>query len=82
MVSEVRPQVGPLVRKLNEAAGEVAGTAAAARAMLSGEGAPQDASLPAAIGQLSDAAQSIRALADYLGRHPEALLKGKAKDGR
>ncbi|MES2183151.1 MAG: MlaD family protein [Pseudomonadota bacterium] len=82
MVSEVRPQVGPLVRKLNEAAGEVAGTASAARAMLSGEGAPQDASLPAAIGQLSDAAQSIRALADYLGRHPEALLKGKAKDGK
>lgn len=30
--------------------------------------------------EVSRAAQSLRVLADYLGRHPEALLRGKVKD--
>ncbi len=29
------------------------------------------------LSQLADAAQSIRLLADYLERHPEALISGK-----
>ena len=80
MVAEVKPQVGPLVAKLNTAADQLSGTAAAARGVLSGEGAGQDASLPGAIQQLTEAARSIRSLSDYLGRHPEALIKGKVKD--
>jgi hypothetical protein len=36
--------------------------------------------LPAAVRQLTEAAGSIRSLTDYLGRHPEALLRGKAKE--
>jgi paraquat-inducible protein B len=32
------------------------------------------------LGDLSRAAQSLRALADYLERHPESLLKGKPED--
>jgi len=40
-------------------------------------GAGQDASLAGAIRQLGDTARSVRALADYLQRHPEALLNGK-----
>jgi paraquat-inducible protein B len=31
---------------------------------------------------LSDAARSVRALADYLERHPESLLRGKGSSGR
>jgi paraquat-inducible protein B len=50
--------------------------------LLSGEGAGQDASLPDAIRQLNDAARSIRSLADYLGRHPEAVIRGKTKDSQ
>ena len=80
MVAEVKPQVGPLIAKLNQAAGELSGAAAAARGVLSGEGAGQDASLPGAIQQLTEAARSIRTLSDYLGRHPEALIKGKVKE--
>ena len=30
--------------------------------------------------ELKDAARSIRVLADYLERHPEALLKGKPQE--
>lgn len=77
MVSDVKPQVGPLVQKLGQAADQLTGTAAAARSTLSGEGAAQDASLPDAISQLTEAARSIRSLADDLKRHPESLIRGK-----
>lgn len=79
MMAEVRPRIVPLMAKLDQAAGEVRGTAAAARALVSGEGAGQDQGLPDAIRQLDETARSIRALTDYLGRHPEALIRGKTK---
>ncbi len=82
IMGQVKPQIGPLVAKLNQAADQVNGTAAAARGVLSGEGASQDAGLPGAIQQLTEAARSIRSLTDYLGRHPEALIKGKVKDSK
>ena len=80
IMGEVKPQVGPLLGKLNQTADQLNGTVAAARGVLSGEGTNQDASLPGAISQLTEAARSIRSLSDYLGRHPEALIKGKVKD--
>ena len=80
MMTQIKPEVGPLIQKLNQTADEVSGTAAAAQAVLSGQGANQDASVPAAIEQLTEAARSIRTLADYLGRHPEALVKGKGHE--
>ncbi len=80
MMTQAKPKIGPLIDKLNQAADEVSGAAAAGQALLSGEGARQDASLPDAIRQLNDAARSIRSLADYLGRHPEAIIRGKSKD--
>lgn len=36
-----------------------------------------DATVPQTLDQLGAAARSIRTLADYLGRHPEALLRGR-----
>jgi paraquat-inducible protein B len=80
ILTEVKPQIGPLMTKLHQTAEELHGTAAAARTVLSGEGAAQDRSLPDAIQQLDGAARSIRELTDYLGRHPESLLRGKAKE--
>jgi paraquat-inducible protein B len=80
MLAEVKPQVGPLIGKLNQAADQLNGAVSAANATLSGQGAAQDTSLPEAIRQLNDAARSIRTLADYLGRHPEAVLRGRPKD--
>lgn len=77
---EVQPQVGPLLTKLNATADQLQATALAARSTLGGDGANQDASLPEAVRQLTEAARSIRSLTDYLGRHPEALLRGKAKE--
>jgi paraquat-inducible protein B len=80
MVREVKPQVGPLVTKLDAAAGQLQSVASSADAMLSGRSGSQDANLPDAINQLTEAARSIRSLADYLGRHPEAVIRGKAKE--
>lgn len=77
MVREARPQVGPLIASLRHAADQLDQTAASANSMLGGQGASQDSSLPEALRQLSDAARSIRALADYLQRHPEAIVQGK-----
>ncbi len=81
-VKQVQPQVGPLIAKLNLAADQLQATAASANAVLSGDGSKQDSSLPEAIHQLTDAGRSIRSLADYLGRHPEAIIRGKAKDAK
>lgn len=77
MTAQVRPKVGPLVDKLNQTAEQLRQAASAANGVLSGIGAGQDASLAGAIHQLTDAARAIRALADYLERHPEAVLSGK-----
>ena len=80
MLAQVQPQVGPLMSKLNEAAGEISSTALAARQLLDTEGGAQGDSIPDAIRQLTEAARSIRSLADYLDRHPEALIRGKRPD--
>jgi hypothetical protein len=40
----------------------------------------EDSDLPGALRQLTEAARSLRSLSDYLGRHPEAILKGKVKE--
>ena len=80
ILTQVKPQIGPLMTKLNQTADELHGTAAAARTVLSGEGAAQDRSLPDAIQQLDEMSRSIRSLTDSLGRHPVALIRGKAKE--
>lgn len=80
ILGQVQPKIGPLVSKLNQAAGELSSIAVAARRLLDGEGASQEGSLPEAIRQLNEAARSVRTLADYLERHPEALIRGKRPD--
>lgn len=74
--------IGPLIARLNKSVDQVGGAANAATGVLAGTGANQDQSLAEAIRQIDQAARSIRALSDYLGRHPEALLGGKTKDAR
>ncbi len=82
MVKEAKPQVGPLITSLRSAADQMQSTAAAASALVGGQGAAQGSDLPSAIKQLNEAARSIRSLADYLGRHPEALIRGKKGDDK
>jgi len=80
LLHAVKPQAGPLVAKLNDAADQMQQAATGANRLLTGEGAAQDESLPGAIRELTNAARSIRALSDYLSRHPEAVLHGKTRE--
>lgn len=77
MTSTMKPKVGPLVDKLSAAADQLEALARSANHTVGGAGGAQDATLPDAIRQLTEAARSIRALADDLDRHPESLLKGR-----
>jgi paraquat-inducible protein B len=77
LLHDVRPQIGPLIGKLNDAAAELSGTATALRQIAESGGPNEDASLPEAIRQITEAARSIKTLTDFLDRHPEALIRGK-----
>jgi paraquat-inducible protein B len=48
-------------------------------ATLVGEGAPVQHDLRDTLREVAQAARSLRVLMDYLDRHPEALLRGKAE---
>jgi paraquat-inducible protein B len=76
LLAQVQPQIGPLIAKLNQAAGQISDTALAAHQLLGSDGSGTD-NLPDTIKQLDEAARSIRTLTDYLSRHPEALIRGK-----
>jgi ABC-type transporter Mla subunit MlaD len=79
---QIDKTIGPLMARLNKSVEQLGGAATAASGVLGGSGANQDQSLAEAIRQIDAAARSIRALSDYLGRHPEALIGGKAKEAR
>ena len=49
-------------------------------ATLLGKDAPAQQELRDALQEIAAAARSVRVLADYLDRHPEALIRGKSED--
>jgi paraquat-inducible protein B len=51
-----------------------------ANATLLGRDAPGQQELRTALQEVAKAARSLRGLADYLERHPEALIRGKAQE--
>lgn len=75
MVQQVKPQVGPLVATLRQAATQLQGLTASARQMLGGP--DEQTGLQQTLDELTRAARSMRSLADYLERHPASLLRGK-----
>ncbi|PWC55974.1 paraquat-inducible protein B [Azospirillum sp. TSH7] len=68
-------QLPQLVNSLRGVATAAQGTLKSANGLLGGGGGQAD--LAGVMRQLNDAARSFRVLADYLERHPEALLRGK-----
>ncbi|MGF6964797.1 paraquat-inducible protein B [Paraburkholderia sp. WC7.3g] len=80
-LQQVSPQIGPLVTQLHETANAADRTVAAANRTLGGDASSQN-DLPAALQELTDTARSIRALADYLDRHPEALVRGRQQEAQ
>ena len=70
LASRVDEQIGPLISQTR-------GVLASAEAMV-GPDSQTRYDLNAMLKELAGAARSIRVFADYLERHPEALLRGKA----
>ena len=70
---DVAPQAHATLESVQQAIDQ------AERSMLNGQ-APLQQGAGEALRELSRAAQSLRALADYLERHPESLIRGKSED--
>jgi paraquat-inducible protein B len=73
---DVQPQLKPLIASLRATADAAQSAAQSAGSTLGPDGALAT-QLPALLQQVSDAARSIRELADFLERHPESLLRGR-----
>ncbi|HEU5163582.1 MAG TPA: MlaD family protein [Thermoanaerobaculia bacterium] len=70
--------IDPIVQSLRNAATS-AETAAGRAQQLIGEGPQQNYDLGELVKELTRAAESVRALANYLSENPDALLKGRPK---
>lgn len=74
------PQVTALIKSLRRAAADLEGTAKSADRLVSGT-ATQNG-LGNTVQEITQAARAVRSLADYLDRHPEALLRGRVGDAQ
>jgi len=78
---DARAQVGPLLAAPNRLANQAQSTVTAAHSVISngplGASQPDTAALGNTLYELTRTARSVRELADYLDRHPEALLHGR-----
>jgi paraquat-inducible protein B len=72
----VQPDVKELIRSLR-ATSDAAQSALQSVHGLVGQGGAPGPDLTELMQQLTDAARAVRGLADYLDRHPEALLRGR-----
>ncbi|HTC51585.1 MAG TPA: MlaD family protein [Steroidobacteraceae bacterium] len=73
---EVQPQIKPLVASLRATADAAQAAAQSANGAI-GPDSALASELPGLLQQVSEAARSIRELAEFLDRHPEALLRGR-----
>lgn len=72
---------GETLPQLNETLMQAHKTLADAGQAL-GDDSPQRLQLSDAMEEIERMAQSVRALTDYLSRHPEALIRGRTKQGQ
>jgi paraquat-inducible protein B len=84
MSRQAGPQVAPTLREvrttvasLRAAAQQLDATAQSAKLTLGTSPAAPSGNLQHALDELTGAARSVRALADYLDEHPEALVRGR-----
>ncbi len=80
------PQIAPTIDSLHRTidtlratAHEINSTAAALKSMTGGSPASPNGNLQQAMAELTKAGRAVRTLANYLDRHPEALIKGRGE---
>jgi paraquat-inducible protein B len=76
LTSEVQPDVKELIKSLRETS-DAAQSALNSVHGLVGQSGAEGPELSQLMQQLTEAARSVRGLAEYLDRHPEALLRGR-----
>ena len=76
ITATTKDNIGPVIQSLRNAAAAAEGAAGRANQLLA-TAPQQNYDLGALIKELTRAAESIRALADYLTENPDALLKGR-----
>jgi paraquat-inducible protein B len=83
LMASVNKNADPLLRRLPQIANDLEGMVQHADRLVGslddshGPGSQFGRDLNRMLGQLSDAARSVRILADMLSRHPEALIRGR-----
>ena len=77
-VSDVGPKVDKLVQNLRDTSKQLDQAAETADKTMGG--AASQTGLQDTMREIKEAARSVRSLADYLDRHPEALISGKSGD--
>ena len=88
MARSLQAGVGPTAKKLPELAQGLQTAIDRTNALIGsvdsgyGGNSPFQRDVTRLLGQISDAARSMRLLADYLGAHPDALLRGREGNGK
>ena len=77
ITADAKPHIQPLIKSLRDSVAAAQRTFEQAGNVLGGDAAPASTDLPRLMEELPAAARSVKALADYLDRHPEALIRGK-----
>jgi ABC-type transporter Mla subunit MlaD len=85
-IGEAGPKIAPTIQAVHETvdqlrrtATELDSTVKSARSLMGTAAAAPDGSLEPTLVHISEAARSVRELADYLDEHPESLLKGRTR---
>ncbi len=76
VTQEAAPDIQSLLKSLRDTADSAQNTLNTLQSLM-GSTAPAGADLPRLVRELTEAARSVRGLADYLDRHPEAILRGR-----
>jgi paraquat-inducible protein B len=88
LAAQTQPNLNELLASLRATSDSLRATSDAAQRTLAdvrsatGGNATSNTNLPQVMSELSQAARSVRELADYLDRHPEALLRGRRPESR
>jgi len=78
---DIEPDLKLLIKSLRDTADSAQNTLNTVQGLM-GNTAPTGTDLPRLMRELTEAARSVRGLADYLDRHPEALLRGRKEDSK
>jgi paraquat-inducible protein B len=81
VTQDIEPDIKSLIKSLRDTADAAQSTLNTIQG-LAGKTAPTGTDLPRMMRELTEAARSVRGLADYLDRHPEALLRGRKGDDK